>query len=717
MKFMKKISAILAVVLIFTASMSTQIFAAETATQDGLKATLTTDKDKYEIGDKVKVTVTVENTTTEAIDGVSYKITLPGNLEAVEGSVLEYEFGTIAAGESKEATVDTTATKSSQTGDYTTAGIIVACVVAAGAFAFAFKKKNKKAIVTTAVVILSTLAVAGTAVAVRAAVVDKSFEISKEILIGKNDATISATIKYKGEAEEETTTVTEETTTPDDDKKDEDTTGRVSVHDPSIIKDEASGTYYIFGSHLAWAKSTDLVNWTTFTNNINKDYRTIFADAFDWANNGDTVYDPSGNMWAPDVVYNKELGKWTMYMSINGCSWNSSIVMLTANSLDGDWTYVGPVVYSGFTASGTYALSGTDFEKATGSTTLDARYTMPAYTCKDGNTACASTTWNRRYGAHAIDPCVFYDDNGNLYMTYGSWSGGIYILELDENTGLRDYTKKYDYTANTSDPYMGVKIADGFGSTGEASYVQKIGDYYYLFITYGGLAAKGGYNMKVYRSESATGPYVDETGDAANFTSAYVDTNGTRGNRLMTYYKWSGMKFAQVAQGHNSAFVDSDGKAYVVYHTRTNDGSEGHSVRVHQLFTNADGWLVAAPYEYSGETLSSSAYTVDDVTGSYDVLVHKKDIDYANLKYVSPQTIELKGNGAITGELTGAWTLDSAKPYITLTIDGVAYKGVLVNQKVEGKTNKTLCFTALGSNEIAIWGSMNEAGMQPLIMQ
>lgn len=81
MKFMKKISAILAVVLIFTASMSTQIFAAETATQDGLKATLTTDKDKYEIGDKVKVTVTVENTTTEAIDGVSYKITQTSHIE------------------------------------------------------------------------------------------------------------------------------------------------------------------------------------------------------------------------------------------------------------------------------------------------------------------------------------------------------------------------------------------------------------------------------------------------------------------------------------------------------------------------------------------------------------------------------------------------------------------------------------------------------------
>ena len=35
---------------------------------------------------------------------------------------------------------------------------------------------------------------------------------------------------------------------------------RVSVHDPSIIKD--NGKYYVFGSHLATAKSADLINWT-----------------------------------------------------------------------------------------------------------------------------------------------------------------------------------------------------------------------------------------------------------------------------------------------------------------------------------------------------------------------------------------------------------------------------------------------------------------------
>ena len=32
----------------------------------------------------------------------------------------------------------------------------------------------------------------------------------------------------------------------------------VAVHDPSIIEED--GTYYIFGSHMAAAKTTDLIN-------------------------------------------------------------------------------------------------------------------------------------------------------------------------------------------------------------------------------------------------------------------------------------------------------------------------------------------------------------------------------------------------------------------------------------------------------------------------
>lgn len=53
-------------------------------------------------------------------------------------------------------------------------------------------------------------------------------------------------------------------------------TAGASVHDPSVIKD--NDTYYIFGSHMESAKSTDLRNWTGFSSGVNAENKllTIF---------------------------------------------------------------------------------------------------------------------------------------------------------------------------------------------------------------------------------------------------------------------------------------------------------------------------------------------------------------------------------------------------------------------------------------------------------
>lgn len=81
---------------------------------------------------------------------------------------------------------------------------------------------------------------------------------------------------------------------------------RVSVHDPSIAVSK-EGVYYVFGSHLEAAKSTDMVNWELFTNgyttpnnkllgNLDENLKVPFA----WAGSHDrdaTTY----SVWAPDV--------------------------------------------------------------------------------------------------------------------------------------------------------------------------------------------------------------------------------------------------------------------------------------------------------------------------------------------------------------------------------------------------------------------------------
>ena len=286
-------------------------------------------------------------------------------------------------------------------------------------------------------------------------------------------------------------------------------------------------------------------------------------------------------------------------------------------------------------------------------------------------------------------------------------------MELDENTGLRDTNVKYQYKDGESDPYMGIYISGGLSVSGEAPYVQYIDGYYYMFISYGGLVANGGYSMRVFRSENPTGPYVDETGDDARRTISTGSGNldGTVGIKLMTYYKWNTMTYAQVAQGHNSAFVDEDGRAYVVFHTRTNDGTEGHYVKVHQLFTNEDGWLVAAPYAYDGEKISETGYKEADVIGTYGVLFHKTKINNTSLEYVKEQVIELKADGTITGDYSGTWSMQDGKPYVSLILGGKIYKGVLVKQNIEGTKEETMCFTVLGAtDEVCVWGSKYAEG-------
>lgn len=471
---------------------------------------------------------------------------------------------------------------------------------------------------------------------------------------------------------------------------------RVTVHDPSIVKDPETDTYYIFGSHMAWAKSKDLVNWTPFSMNINTNYRTIFQKPAQWAAKGSSTYDVSGNLWAPDVIYNEKMGKWCMYMSVNGDSWYSSIVLLTADSIEGPYTYVGPVVYSGFRNSTDAAL--TDYSKVMGNNTVPSRYTE--------NRNGAMT-----YSLNAIDPCVLYDDDGNLWMSYGSWFGGLYMLKLDAATGLRDYSYTYKLETDKSDPYLGIKIAGGYHSSGEASYIEKIGDYYYLYVTLGGLDQKGGYNMRVFRSEAITGPYVDVSGDNASYTGYYNNVSGNRGVRLMSQYRWSYMNYGYVAQGHNSCFVDDDDRAYLVYHTRFDNQGEGHQVRVHQLFTNEDGWLVAAPFEYYGERLTLKGYTAEQVDGVYEVLFHTSKINYGNVECVTGKILSFNADGTVTGDVTGTWNWSQklGSPYVDMKLGSVTYRGVFVEQKKEESTDVAMCFTVLGSDEMAVWGY----GVQP----
>ena len=51
--------------------------------------------------------------------------------------------------------------------------------------------------------------------------------------------------------------------------------------------------------------------------------------------------------------------------------------------------------------------------------------------------------------------CDCLDEDGGMWMTYGSWFGGIWMLRLDPATGLRDYTADYFTKHDASDATTG----------------------------------------------------------------------------------------------------------------------------------------------------------------------------------------------------------------------------------------------------------------------
>ena len=515
---------------------------------------------------------------------------------------------------------------------------------------------------------------------------------------------------------------------------------RVTCHDPSVVWNPTTEKFYIFGSHLAQASTADLQNWSTFrapwgavqadgsikANASNAEafvthqVKTVKIggeevafgnfDAHAWAAAYGGTYNIDGNLWAPDIIYNEAMKKWCMYMSVNGPSWNSVIVLLTADAIDGTYVYQGPVVYTGFKSGNDEKTSWkkTDLELVLGEQkTLPARYAQ-------------GDKWGE-YWANGIDPCVFYDEEGKLWMSYGSWSGGIWMLELDEETGLRDYNVTYtsDYSTKgkdgVSDPYFGKKIAGGHYVSGEASYIEHIGDYYYLFMSYGGLESTGGYQMRVFRSKNPDGPYQDGQGRNAIFTSKWVLNFGVnadkRGQLIMgAYDEWGLMEKGELAQGHNSVIAAPDGRSYLVYHTRFNDGTEGHQVRTHQLYVNKQGWLVASPFEYSGSTVTDediatkALIPAEEIAGTYSLLVHSYSLDHTTREVATPVEVTLSENGKVSGAYTGTWKVEEGNSYFTITLAGSTYHGVIVDEQMDVKNIRTITFTACASTGVHVWG-------------
>lgn len=481
----------------------------------------------------------------------------------------------------------------------------------------------------------------------------------------------------------------------------------VAIHDPSIFNDPNSDNYYIIGTEMSMAVSADLQAWSTAPKtgaDLFKDGLSQVKPLFDYTTADATV----GNLWAGDLIYNTAMKKYCMYICAT-CKapygYRTAIGMCSSDEVTGPYEWKGMIVCADFTKGD---IDSTNIRAALG---LSATDQIPARYYDASEEKGKDSPYFKANFPDCIDPAPFYGPDGTLYMVYGSFTckGGIHILKLDPNTGLRSPSCNYDYKEGECDPYFGKKITN---EAGEGPYIQQVktdksktGYYYYLWTSSGLLRGTGNYHMSMFRSENPDGPFVDMAGTKA--------TDGG-GNTMMYNYKYSFMPMAYTAMGGNSAMVDDDGKIYLVYHNKFEDNSLDpgtHMVKVHQMFVNEDGWLVSAPFEYHGETIASS-YADSAVAGDYELVIHKigTALNYGNYNYNKSVALNLSADGKVSGALTGTWKLSGSN--ITITAGSTTYKGVVLEQyEDDGKTtyvtsqDKTLTMTFAGSDGVMLSAS------------
>ncbi len=229
------------------------------------------------------------------------------------------------------------------------------------------------------------------------------------------------------------------------------------------------------------------------------------------------------HFWAPDLVAHD--GTWYLYYSASTFGSNTSAIGLaTGASLDPadpdyGWTHQGPVWRS----------------------------------------QAGETFYN------AIDPAVVEDEEGNPWLFFGSFWGGIQVLPLQWPSGL---------PVEGAEPQMVATRSGVPENQIEAPYVIAHDGWYYLFVSWGRCCSgvDSTYSIHVGRSRSVTGPFVDADGvDMADGGGTLV--LGTEGSMI----------------GPGGQSLD---QGYLAYHFYDGDNGGAFRLAIQELAWQ-DGWPVA----------------------------------------------------------------------------------------------------------------------------
>lgn len=300
---------------------------------------------------------------------------------------------------------------------------------------------------------------------------------------------------------------------------------------------------------------------------------------------------------------------------------------------------------------------------------------------------CVIKTSNQ-VNVNAIDANLITDEEtGDHYMVYGSFWGGCNIIKLDKETGL------------AAEEGLGKCLARRplwLNGAIEGPYIRynpKTG-YYYLFVSYGSLNFD--YNIRVARSKSVTGPYVDVHGrDMTDLN----DEDNSIGFMPACGYMFHGTK-PYMGPGHNSVLCDKDGDWYLFCHIREYSMHGGISkMHVYKILWTEDGWPVINPMPYAGE--KEQDIEPSAIPGAYERI---KLINMLPQGVLTSSPLTLHKEGRLEcGSVIGRWKqLDSR----TLSFKYGKYEDIvkLIPAWDSEKNVPTLVFTGKDNFGIATFG-------------
>jgi len=293
-------------------------------------------------------------------------------------------------------------------------------------------------------------------------------------------------------------------------------TGVTEIHDPSSIV-TCGERYWVFGTGrgIISRHSTNLVEWHAGP--------PVFTNSPTWAS--DWVPGHRGRFWAPDIIRVRD--RYLLYYSVS--TWGSrqsGIGLVSTRSLDPQ---------------------------------------SPDYRWEDHGSVIKTTTNN---AFNAIDPSMMLDRDGKLWLAFGSYWSGIKLIELSPETGLR---------IATNSPVHALAWHESI----EAAGLLRHGADYFMFVNWGQCCrgTNSTYEIRVGRSTSVTGPYVDKNGAdlLKGGGSAFLSVSGD-------YF----------GPGH-AAFLERAGSTWLSYHYY-NPARQGRgTLDLLPLRWDAQGWPVVDP--------------------------------------------------------------------------------------------------------------------------